>query len=96
MGYGKQREDTAHIQSLVKLHPWFLSLRWKTCLRQNCSLGSCACCEGPVLGQNTLMRYIYIHTRCMDVFGIRVCVCVCVFLYIVKCVNWVQLLKKLI
>ena len=30
--------------SLVKLQPWFLSLQWKTCLRQNCSLGSCACC----------------------------------------------------
>ena len=35
--------------------PWFLSLRWKTCLRQNCSLGSCACSEVPVLEQNTLM-----------------------------------------
>ena len=35
---------------------WFLSLQWKTCLRQNCSLGSCACSEGPALGQNTLMN----------------------------------------
>ena len=26
-----------------------------TCLRQNCSLGFCACSEGPALGQNTLM-----------------------------------------
>ena len=26
----------------------------KTCLRQNCSLGSCTCSEVPVLGQNTL------------------------------------------
>ena len=41
--------------SLVKLQPWFLSLRWKTCLGQNCSFGSWACSEGPALGQNTLM-----------------------------------------
>ena len=33
---GKQREASAPTQSLVKLQPWFLSLRWKTCLRQNC------------------------------------------------------------
>ena len=52
---GKQRKSTAPIQSLVKLKPWFLSLRWKACLRQNCSIGSCACSEGPALGQNTLM-----------------------------------------
>ena len=39
--------------SLVKLQPRFLSLRWKTCLRQNCSLGSYASRDGPVLGQNT-------------------------------------------
>ena len=26
---GKQRETTALIQSLVKLPPWFLSLKWK-------------------------------------------------------------------
>ena len=38
----KQRETTASIHSLVKMQPWFLSLRWKTCLRQNCSPGSCA------------------------------------------------------
>ena len=25
----------------------------KTCLRQNCSLGYCACSEGPALGENT-------------------------------------------
>ena len=38
--------------SLVKLHPWFLSLRWKTWFRQNCKLGSwvlewktCLCAE---------------------------------------------------
>ena len=33
VGCGKQREATAPIQSLVKLQPWFLSLRWKTCLQ---------------------------------------------------------------
>ena len=48
----------APIQSLVKLQPWFLSLPWKTCLRQNYSLGSCACSEGPALGQNSLMMII--------------------------------------
>ena len=26
--------------SLIKLQPWFLILRWKTCLRQNCNLCS--------------------------------------------------------
>ena len=36
------------------LQPWFLSLRWKTCLRQNCSLSSCACSEGPALAQKIL------------------------------------------
>ena len=54
-GCGKQREATAPIQFLVKVQPWFLSLRWKICLRQNCSLGSCACSEWPALGQNSLM-----------------------------------------
>ena len=33
VGCRKQREATAPIQSQVKLQPWFLSLRWKTCLR---------------------------------------------------------------
>ena len=45
--------------SLVKLQPWFLSLGWKTCVRQNCCLGFCACSEGPALGQNTLMMTIF-------------------------------------
>ena len=27
----------------------------KTCLRQNCSLGSCTCSEGHALGQNALI-----------------------------------------
>ena len=39
--------------SLVKLQHSSLSLRWKTCLWQNCSLGSCACSEGPALWQKT-------------------------------------------
>ena len=56
--YGKQQEATVPIQSLVKLQPWFLSMRWNTCLRQNCSVGSCACSEGPVFGQNTLMMIL--------------------------------------
>ena len=47
VGCGKQLEATAPIQSLVKLQPWFLSLRLKTFLRQNYSLGSCACSERP-------------------------------------------------
>ena len=41
--------------SLVKVQPWFLSLQCKTCIRQNCSLGSCTCNQGPALGQNTLI-----------------------------------------
>ena len=35
-------------------------LRWKTCLRQNCRVDSCVCCEGPILGQNTLMIILFI------------------------------------
>ena len=53
VGLGKQREATAPIKSLVKLQPWFLSLRWKTCLRQNCSLCFSPCSEGPAFGQDT-------------------------------------------
>ena len=41
--YGKKREATAPNQYPFKMQPWFLSLRWKTCIQQNCSLGSCAC-----------------------------------------------------
>ena len=62
---GKQQEATAPIQSLVKLQPSFPSLRRKSCLRQNCSLGSRACSEEPVLGQKTLM--IYISKSCVEV-----------------------------
>ena len=52
VGCEKQREATVPIQSPVKLQPWFLISLWKTCI-----LGSCACSEGPALGQNTLMIY---------------------------------------
>ena len=48
-------------KSLVKLQPLFLSLRWKTCLRQNCSLGSYAYSEGPALVQNTMIYYYHYH-----------------------------------
>ena len=51
---------------LVKLQPWFLSLQWKTCLCQNCSLGSCACSEGPALGQNTLMMMMMMMIKNMN------------------------------
>ena len=53
-GAESKRSYRTH-SSLVKLQSWFPSLRWKTFLRQNWSLGSCACSEGPGLGQNTLM-----------------------------------------
>ena len=53
MGCRNQQEATAPIKSQVKLLPWLLSLQWKTCLRQNCSLGFFACSEGPAFGQNT-------------------------------------------
>ena len=63
VGCGKQREVIARIESPVKLQPWFLSLRWKICLRQNWSLGSYACSEGPAIGQTTLIIiYIYIYS----------------------------------
>ena len=62
VGCGNQREAIAPIQSLVELQPWFLSLWWKTCLHQNCSLGSCTCSERPALGQNTLMMMMMMMT----------------------------------
>ena len=61
VGCRKQCEATSPIQSLVKLQPWFLSLRLKICLRQICSLGSCDRSEGPAIGQNTLMMMTHIH-----------------------------------
>ena len=33
------------------MQPWFLSLWWKTCLRQNCNLGSCVCSGRPAFGR---------------------------------------------
>ena len=68
---------TTPIQSLVKLQPWFLSLQWKTCLQQNCSLGSCACSEGPVLGQKTLMiaHEIIINNQCWESFSSHIISC---------------------
>ena len=56
----KQWEATAPIKYLVKLQPWFLSLWWKTCLRQNCSLGFSTCSEGPTFGQYSLMMMMMI------------------------------------
>ena len=56
----KRRKATAPIQSLVKLQTWFLSLRWKSCLRQKCSLGSYICSKGPAPGQNSMMMMMMI------------------------------------
>ena len=42
-----------HLFTRGKLQSWCLSLQWKTCLQQ-----SCTCCEGPALGQYTLMMMI--------------------------------------
>ena len=53
VGVRKSTGSYRTYSSLVELQSWFLSLRWKTCLRQKCSLGSCDCGEGP--GQNSLM-----------------------------------------
>ena len=47
--------------SLVKLQPWFLSLRWKTVFGQNCSLGAWVCSARPVLGQNILLLLLFIE-----------------------------------
>ena len=58
VGCGKQCEATAPIQFLVKLKSWFPSLRWKTCLRQNCNLGSCACSEDLSLGRALMVMMI--------------------------------------
>ena len=67
---GKQREATAPIQSLVKLQPWFLSLQWKTCLRQNCRLGSCTCSEWPAFGQNIIFKLFYNYFYILYLYGI--------------------------
>ena len=67
VGCGKQLEATVPIKSLVKLQPWFLSLRWNTCLRQNCSVGSCPSSEEPALGQNALMMILGLYLKSMQV-----------------------------
>ena len=46
VGCGNQREATAPI------HPWSLSLRWETCLWQNCNLGSWVSSGRPDFGRN--------------------------------------------
>ena len=78
VGCGKQRKATVPIQSLIKQQPWFQSLRWKTCIRQNSSLDSCFCSEGPALGHNILIIYM----------------CVCVWFFIELRFLTYALLKK--
>ena len=60
-----------HLFILVKLQLWCLSLRWKTCHRQNCTLGSCVCSEGHALGQNTLMIFEGSRRRTSVVFPLE-------------------------
>ena len=72
---GKQREATAPIQYLLKLQSWVRSLQLKTCLRQTCSLGSCACSEGPALGQNTLMMIVNVTSMRRSVVRSRIIRC---------------------
>ena len=67
-GAPKAKGSYRTYSSLVKLQPWFLSLWWKTCVRQNCSLCSCACIDGPALGQNTLTM-IYRVRRVIGISG---------------------------
>ena len=81
MGCGKRREATAPIQSLVKLQPCFLRLRWKTCLQQKCSLGSCVCSEGPALGQDSdddeyVINPLAINTRLVDYLHLIALLCI--------------------
>ena len=54
-GMRKATESYGTYSSLVKLQPWFLSLRWRTAFEQNCSPGTWVCSKKPALGQNTLM-----------------------------------------
>ena len=58
VGCRRQREATAPIQSLVKLQPRFLSLWWKTCLRQNCRLSSVIAVKDLPLGRTLMMMMI--------------------------------------
>ena len=59
---GKQRK-LPHLSIPNKTADRFLSLRWKTCLEQNCSLGSSVCSKGPALGQNNLLM-IMVFSMC--------------------------------
>ena len=54
-------EKNGKLPHVFSLQPWFLSLRWKIWLRQNCSLGFCACSEGPAIGQNILMMMMMMN-----------------------------------
>ena len=47
-------------------------LRWRTCHRQNCSLGSCACSEGPAFGHNTLMMMMMIFNLTNNLFILKI------------------------
>ena len=68
MGLRKITGCSAPIQSLVKLQSWFLSLRWKTCLQQNCSLDSGTCSEVPALGRNILMMMMVMIFYCIIIY----------------------------
>ena len=46
-------------RKVVKLQHWFPS--WRPAFGRTASLGSCACSEGPALGQNTLMMMMMIR-----------------------------------
>ena len=64
------RKAITPIQSLVKLHPWFLGLQCKTCLWTELER-SCVCSERPALEQHPLMMILIsgtssIHTRYKD------------------------------
>ena len=50
-----------------KAAAWYLSLRWKTCLRQNSGLGFFACREIPALGKNIdMMMMIMMISKTED------------------------------
>ena len=51
-GVRKAKGSYRTYSSLVKLQRWVLSLRWKTCLRQNCNFSSRVCSGRPAFGHN--------------------------------------------
>ena len=51
VGCGKQQEATAPIKSIVKLQLWFLSLRWKTCLRKTAAYVPALAMKDRTLGR---------------------------------------------